>query len=110
MAEDCPVTPSRQANNDLYVPESCLQQSGTDGHAEAQPCSPQLQHKKECSENMLAKENLMMKKQIQALMNLTLQARLERLKDHFHTQTIDVALKSTQGNTIIADELEGTKK
>jgi len=45
---------------------SCLQQSGTDRYAEAETCSPQLEHK-EFSENMLAKEELMMKKQLQAL-------------------------------------------
>jgi len=54
-----------------------LQQSGTDGHAEAQPCSPQLQHKKECSENLLAKENIMFNKQLQILDELTLQARIK---------------------------------
>jgi hypothetical protein len=34
----------------------CLQQSGIDRYAEAEACIPQLQHKKECSENMLTKE------------------------------------------------------
>ena len=48
MAEDCPDTSSRQANNDLYVPVSCLQQAGTDRFAEAQQCSPQIQDKEDC--------------------------------------------------------------
>jgi hypothetical protein len=45
---------------------SCLQQSGTDRYAEAEKCCLQIQHTKQCSENMLAKENLMMTKQLQA--------------------------------------------
>jgi hypothetical protein len=44
----------------------CLQQSGTDRYAGAETCSPQLEHK-EYSENMLGKENLVMKKELQAL-------------------------------------------
>jgi len=64
--ENCSDIPSQQTNTDLYIPVSCLQQSGTDRYAEAETCSPQLEHK-EFSENMLAKEELMMKKQLQAL-------------------------------------------
>ena len=45
---------------------SCFQQSGTDRYAEGETCSPQIQHK-EYSENILGKENLMMKNELQAL-------------------------------------------
>jgi hypothetical protein len=48
MAENCPDIPSRQANNDLYVPVSSLQQSGTDPFAEAQQCSQQILDKEDC--------------------------------------------------------------
>jgi len=65
--EDCSDIPSQQPDTELYVPVSCLQQSGTDRYPEAETCSPQFQHKKECSENMLMKEDLMMNKQLQAV-------------------------------------------
>jgi len=67
MAEDCSYIPSQQPYTELYVPVSCLQQSGTDRYAETEACCPKLQHKKECSENMLAKGNVIMKKQQQTL-------------------------------------------
>jgi hypothetical protein len=60
MTEDCSDIPPQETKTDLYVPVSCLQQSGADRYAEAEACSPQLQHKKECSENILEQENLMM--------------------------------------------------
>jgi len=66
MTEDCSDIPPQQPNTDLSVPVSCLQQSGTDRYAEAETCSPQLEHK-EYSEKMLGKENLMMKKQLSTL-------------------------------------------
>ena len=88
-----PVTTARHWS--LYSSVQ-LQQSGTDGHAEAQPCSPQLQHKKECSENLLTKENLMLTKKLQILDELTLQARIEGLTDHFHRQIVGVSLTSMQ--------------
>ena len=58
--------PSQQPQTALYISLSCLQQSGTDRYAEAQTCRPQIQHK-EYSENILGKENLMMKKEIQVV-------------------------------------------
>jgi len=67
MTEDCSDIPSQQPNTDLYIPVCCLQQSGTDRYAGAETCSPQFEHKKECSQNMWGKENLMMKKQLQAV-------------------------------------------
>jgi len=70
MTEDCsdiPLQPPpRPPNTNLYIPVCCLQQSGTDRYAEGETCSPQLEHK-EYSENMLRKENLMMKKQLQTV-------------------------------------------
>ena len=54
-------------------------------------------------ENMLAQENLMLKKQIQELEEFNTATKLERLIGHLHTQTIDVNLNSTQGNMITAD-------
>jgi len=67
MAENCSDILSQQPITDLYVPVSCLQQSGTDRYVEAETCSPQLQHIKESSENTLTKENLMMNEQLQAV-------------------------------------------
>jgi len=66
MVEYCSDIPSQPPNTALYIPMSCLQQSGTDRYAEGEACSPQIQHK-ECSENMLGKENLTMKQQVQAV-------------------------------------------
>ena len=66
MTEDFSDIPSQQPNADLCIPVCCLQQSGTDRYAEGETCSPQLEHK-EYSENMLRKENLMMKKQLQTV-------------------------------------------
>jgi len=60
MTEDFSDIPSQQPNADLCIPVCCFQQSGKDRYAEAEACSPQLQHKR-CSENVLGKENLMMK-------------------------------------------------
>jgi len=61
ITEDFSDIPSQPPNTDLYIPVSCLQQSGTYRYAEGEACSPQLQHK-EYLENVLEKENLMMKK------------------------------------------------
>ena len=43
-------------------------------------------------ENMLAQENLMLKKQIQELEEFNTAAKVERLIGHLHTQKIDVSL------------------
>ena len=67
MAENFSDILSQQPITELYVPVSCLQQSGTDRYVEAETYSPQLQHIKKCSENILTKENLMIKKQLQAV-------------------------------------------
>ena len=61
ITEDYSDIPSQPPNTDLYIPVSCLQQSGTDRYTEAQTCSPQIQHK-EYSENILVKENLVWRK------------------------------------------------
>ena len=67
MEEVCSHCHSQQPNTDLHIPVCCLQQSGTGHYAGAEACRPQLEHTKECSENMSKKENLIMKKQLQAL-------------------------------------------
>jgi hypothetical protein len=66
MTEDCSDIPSQQSNTDLYIPVCCLQQSGTDRFAGAETCNPRLEHK-EYSEKIWGKENLMIKKQLQAV-------------------------------------------
>ena len=55
MTEDFSNMSSQQTNTDLSVPVCCLQQSGTDHYAEAETCSPQLEHK-EYSEKILGKQ------------------------------------------------------
>ena len=104
---DCSDIPSQQSDTELYVPVSCLQQSGTDRYAEAEACSPQLQHK-EYSEHMLAEENVIMKKQLQTL-EIFNTAGENRMSYRSFSQTHDWckskrnACKDKQHNTIIAD-------
>ena len=115
MAEYSSDIPSQQPNTGLSVAVSCLQQSGTGCYSEAAACSSQLQHKKKCSENMLGKENLMMKKQLQAVEEFNI-ASENRMSCRAFSQTncwcepkIN-ARKSKQHNIITADGMEGTSK
>jgi hypothetical protein len=45
MAQHCPNIPSQRPNTEIYVPVSCLQQSGTDRYAEVEACSTKPKHK-----------------------------------------------------------------
>jgi len=109
MAEDCSDIPSQQSDTELYVPVSCLQQSGTDRYAEAEACSPQLQHK-EYSERMLAEENVIMKKQLQTLQIFNTAGENRMSYRSLSRRKYWCEPNSAQGSIIIADGIEGTYK
>jgi hypothetical protein len=74
---------------------SCLQQSGTDRYAEAEACSTKQTQKGMFGKYVDERKLNDKEKNFMKLRNLTLQARVECLIDHFHRQIIGMSLIST---------------